>query len=241
MITKEDLIRLYVESDFKSEQVAEELGYSIPTVLKYLHQYGIKIKGIRHYNVHKGIGYSDEQYQFFDGLIGSDGSLTKQGNKNAKISCAFKYEEFATYIKDKLNLKNVHKKTHFSDRYKAGFCIQYGVMSSNNVLFSKERERWYNNGAKLIPDDFRFSPTSMNIFYLSDGYITKKGKVIYLCTNAFEKTNIEQVLIKNLNYINIDCWVTKMNEICIPRRSVGDFLSYIGPCPVECYKYKWLV
>ena len=38
----------------------------------------------------------------------------------------------------------------------------------------------------------------------------------------------------NINY----CYLSR-DAIAILSRSALDFLNYIGPCPVECYKYKW--
>ena len=160
------------------------------------------------------------------------------GYKNAKISCGFKHKEFAVYINDFLDLGgNVHKKIHVSDRYKTGQCVQFGLMSKNNILFTNERQRWYPNGKKIIPEDFRFSPVSMNIVYLSDGHLDKYH--IILSTQSFDRESIERLLIEKLREIKIECWITKNNEIYIASKSVADFLNYIGPCPVECYRYKW--
>jgi hypothetical protein len=245
-ITKAILEELYCVKDFKSSEVAKTLGVSISTVLNYLHKYGIAIKGIGHYSTLKEIQFNSEQFEFFDGLMLSDGSLTRKivsygnGLSNAKISCAFKYEEFAKYINNFLGLNgNIHKKIHRSIRYKIGQCIQYGLFSSDNIFFTKERNRWYPNGKKEIPEDFRFSPISMNIAYLGDGHLIGEKGGIILSTQSFARDKTEAILIKSLSNIDIKCWITKSNEIRISRLSTIDFLSFIGNCPVECYKYKW--
>ena len=143
-------------------------------------KYGITVKGISHYNKNPKINFSKEQYEFFDGFILSDGSLSgglkSDGRfRNYYISAAFRHKEFAEYILLSLGLKNnVHRKVHKSNRYKGGRCVQYGITSEANTLFTSEKKRWYPNGTKIIPKDFRFSPISMNIAYLGRRDITYK-------------------------------------------------------------------
>jgi hypothetical protein len=31
----------------------------------------------------------------------------------------------------------------------------------------------------------------------------------------------------------------KKGLICISKKSIHEFLNYIGECPVSCYQYKW--
>lgn len=246
-ITKNLLEKLYVEDDLTAEQVSDKLGASVTTILKYIKKYNIEIKGISHYKVLPAIKFSRNQWDFFDGLMAGDGSLValKTGGyvRNAKISCAFQHKEFADYINKCLGLGSyIHKKVHVSDRYKAGLCVQWGLYSSNNIVFTKERNRWYCGPAKekIVPSDFRFSSTSMNILYLCDGSLIRNEHIV-ICTDSFQRDNLNNTLILWLKKAGIDCWVTKINRIYIPKKSTKDFLHYIGGCPVECYKYKWRI
>ena len=244
-IDKDILERLYINKDLKISDISKILNISEQTILKYIHKYNINIKGAKYYNTLPKINFSNNQYEFFDGLILSDGSLVRRKEKNgkfsnAKISCGFKYKEFAEYIDKYLELDgNIHKKIHKSSRYKSGECIQYGLMSKDNILFSEERNRWYPNNIKEIPKDFRFSPISMNIAYIGDGHLNKKNKYILISTQAFKKIDIENTIINNLHNNGIKCWLTKDNNIYVPKNETSNFLSFIGNCQVECYKYKW--
>lgn len=238
------LHNLYIVQDLKVAEIAELLNSNSITVAKYLKQFGIKIKGIKHYNKHPPVIFTKEQYDFFDGLMASDGSLVigmSEGRvRNAKISCGFKYRRFAEYIDRYLDLDgNIHKKVHKSTRYKKGYCVQYGLMSKNNTVFTEEHRRWYPSGKKIIPNDFRFSPISMNIMYLGDGHLDKTNKYIVLSTQSFDKNNIERTIIKGLIGVGIECHVTPANTVLIPKYYVPDFLDYIGKCPIDCYSYKW--
>jgi predicted DNA-binding protein YlxM (UPF0122 family) len=245
-IKKEDIERLYIEEDLKSAEVAKILHVSLQTLLKYIHKYQIPIKGIKYYNTLPEIKFDKDQYDFFDGLILTDGSLVQRntscssGKSNAKISCAFKHEEFTNYIDMALKLNgNVHKKVHVSDRYKSGRCITYGLFSSDNILFTKERNRWYPNGIKIIPSDFRFSPVSMNIAYLSDGSYIRNA--VHFSLNSFSADNINNTIGRYFNEMGIKFSIYSNNTVRISVKSTLDFFNYIGGCPVSCYNYKWPV
>lgn len=179
------------------------------------------------------------QYEFFDGLMISDGSLVIQGKRNAFVSCRFKYKEFAQYIVDVIGFNCVVKRNVCNDlRIRGGKTTSYYFSSGNNELFTEERYRWYKD-KKIIPNDFRFSSNSMKMLYLGDGCRGKNG--IYLCTDSFDKILLETALIKHLCSVGIECHVCKDNRIYVTKKSVRDFLDFIGPCPVECYKYKWKI
>jgi hypothetical protein len=244
-IDRDTLVDLYINKDLKSQQVAEELGVCDMTVRKYLHKYGLHIKGRKHYKTLPRVEYTVEQFEFFDGLMLGDGSLVRRkikcstGLSNAKISCAFKYIEFARYIDKILCMGgSIHKKVVKNPRYKNGVNIAYGLYSSDNILFTEERKRWYPNNKKIIPADFRFSPTSMNIEYLCDGHLTQNEAII-LSTQSFERQNTENIIINKLSGIGVESWLTKHDEVYIPKRSSHVFLEYIGASPVKCYSYKW--
>ena len=188
--------------------------------------------------------FNRDQYDFFDGIIAGDGCISKTKRlKNYKISTNFRYKEFAQYIVDELKLNvKVYKVIKPDIRTKKGYTIAYTFSSRHNILYTKERHRWYPNGIKIIPEDFRFSPVSMNILYLCDGTRASYGscrKAIELCTQSFKKENLENTIVKYLNEINIECWVNNAGKVYVPARNVKLFLDYIGNCPVKCYKHKW--
>lgn len=243
IITKQLLYNLYVVRNLKIKEIEEKLNISFATIYKYLKIYGIPIKGIRHYLIKPKIEFTKEQYEFFDGLMAGDGSLVRQisehHNRNAHISCKFKYKEFAEYINNFLNMNcNIKLYKHISDRYKGGYCNNYNLYSKNNILFTEERKRWYPFGKKIIPKDFRFSPISMNILYLCDGWKRKSGS-LGISTQAFSKYNINKTFIICLKNLGIDCKMVQSGITVIPKRSAQKFLDFIGSCPVKCYEYKW--
>ena len=240
----------YVGEHKRMSDIAKSLNVGVCVIRRHLRESGVAIrKRGWGYNVLPEKKLTAEQHEFFDGLMLSDGSVARKSSLNNRhsqgndyLSCAFKHEEFAEYIKSQLSLTpEVHRKVHTSDRYKSGFCVQYGILSSANIFFTQERDRWYPEGIKIIPKDCRMTPASFNIMYLGDGYITKnspKRKAIYICLNAFKREDT-QLVVDHLASVNIKSAICTSGEVRISSYNTADFLDYIGPCPVECYKYKW--
>lgn len=245
VLNEKKLRELYLDKKLKMSEVAKILKHSIPHIRNEMLRYGIDIKKPGYTKIKDKIIFSKEQYEFFDGLIASDGCLTSKLKNNALLSCSLKYYEFAKYISDVLKIGRVKEHWVKDIRFKKGGSQVFSIRSCNNILFTEERKRWYPNNKKCIPNDFKFSPISLNIWYLSDGTRSSFAKSrrcgLVLCTNAFDKNNIENTIIKFLNNIKIDCWIDKNNQVYIPRSNAKNFLDYIGNCPIECYKYKWII
>jgi len=250
IILDHDIIRdIYVNNHKRIVDIANIYEVSPCVITRHLTESGVTIRkrGFG-FNVAPEKKLTNTQYEFFDGLMLSDGSICRRKSLKGRhtrgndfLSCAFKHEEFAKYIKSQLELKpEVHNKIHVSGRYKSGQCEQFGILSSPNIFFTKERDRWYPEGIKLIPRDCRITPTSLNIMYLGDGYIRKDkdNKSIYLSTHSFVKGDLK-IITDYLYSVNIKSKIQADNQIRISSYNTQDFLNYIGDCPVECYRYKW--
>ena len=59
-----------------------------------------------------------------------------------------------------------------------------------------------------------------------------------MCTMGFNLKDV-YFLRKKLLKKGFLCNIEKDKRIYISRKSTKDFLNYIGPCLVDCYKYKW--
>lgn len=185
------------------------------------------------------IQFTNEQYQFFDGLVAGDGSLVKRRNKksNVSLSIAGKYKGFIEYIRDYLQLDtSICHNIVLNDRYIDGSIQEYRV-SKCNFLFNGEHNRWFKEYKKIIPQDFRFSPISMLILFLSDGCSSNNMMTISL--NSFDVDNIRNTIGIGLSNIGIKYSIRKDSVLYIKRKHSLDFLKYIGMCPLKCYNYKW--
>ena len=238
LLSKEYLYNLYIKRDLKVSEIAKLLNMSYGIVLKYLHMYDIQIKGVSYYLQYPVIEFTKEQYEFFDGLMLSVGSLSATTKySNGRLSCMLKYKQVAEYINDYLGLGGKIKSKVYKHLRCSGSKAQYVLISKNNKKFTKERKRWFFKNKKKIPNNFRFSSISMNVLYMFCGYYMNDNIVIPL--SSFSVENIDRHIIKKLNNIGIDCIINGERELCMCGMNVGKFLEYIGPCSIFCYKYKW--
>lgn len=244
-IDRDILYDMYVQKHMKMFDIAKHLNVSTKCLRRNLikHDISIRKRGFG-FNVLPEIRMTKEQLEFFDGLMASDGSICRRKSVKSRktkgndfLSCGFSHKEFAEYIVNKLDLGvSVKPYIHYSNRYIKGKCLQYKFLSKSNIFFTKQRDRWYPNGVKIIPKDFRFSPTSINILYLSDGFRRSKDGRVYLCTNSFDSDDL-CFLVDKLKSAGIKSKITSKNEINI--LNVDSFFNYTGSCPVSCYNYKW--
>jgi len=97
----------------------------------------------------------------------------------------------------------LNKKINSSGSYK--FC------TTANPVWSKERERWYKDGTKQVPDDILITPLSLATWYMDDGSLGSSNERLVLCTDSFNEKSIEILRNKLLEY-NIHSKVWNVNK-----------------------------
>ncbi len=108
----------------------------------------------------------------------------------------------------------------------------------------KQAERWYPNGKKKVPIDVRITPTSLLLWYLGDGSITKSGisYTVRFATCSFEPEDIDNILIPKMEALGLEVWRDKCgkNDIKMSTKSTNRFFDIIGhKSPIACYNYKF--
>ncbi len=109
--------------------------------------------------------------------------------------------------------------------------------------------RWYGgiNQTKKIPSDVRITPISVMLWYLGDGsfHYEPDGNMsqLRLATCAFDRKDLEEIVIPKLKAYNIDCYVDDYkNDVHITSDSIKDFFNFIGwKSPIACYDHKFAV
>jgi hypothetical protein len=112
-----------------------------------------------------------------------------------------------------------------------------------------QARRWYSgsNQTKKIPVDVRITPISVMLWYLGDGsfHYEPDGNmsILRLATCAFDKVDLETIVIPKLKAHKIDCYVDDYkNDIHIRAESIKDFFNFIGwKSPISCYDHKFAV
>jgi hypothetical protein len=180
--------------------------------------------------------------ELLDGLLLGDGSLDFRG-QGVRYRHTCKHKEYLEWLKSKMMnygiefTPNIYKKPN---GYGTG--VGYQIYSTNQDCLKDYYYRWYtNNGKKTVPNDLEITPVLLNQWYIGDGgFDSDKGYLRQIQIAAHSFTFQERdFLVKKLIELGFKASNRKKGLICISKKSIQDFLDYMGPSPVECYAYKW--
>lgn len=190
---------------------------------------------------YKYCNMSNIEKEIFDGIMISDGSLSKS-RISARLTLGFKYLETIERIITDLSSMN------FSEPYKYESkidirtnksYINYNTKSSfyRDLLF--EYDRWYINSIKIIPKDIKITQLFCYWWYVCDGFILNNN--VYLCTDSFNIKDLEIIKTKLIDK-GFKTSIRKNKRIFIHKKSSLDFLNWISNINIQPeYLYKWYI
>ena len=246
LLTKEYLIEFYTGRKKGIINLSRELKIDSGTIRRYLNKHKIPIRKskdqININNPPKEFNLNKEIKSFLDGLLSGDASIPKRkdGIKPRSFTQACKHEEYLNYIQNILSKDEILCSPILSRWIKDERCKDKGynqnfLQTRRYKTFELFRERWYPKGIKIIPMDLIITPDLLLQLYLCDGNFYRE---IRFCLDAFDMESINR--LKELIEGKIDIKLRKTSTgLFIKKSDAGKFLSYIGPCPVKCYEYKW--
>jgi len=99
---------------------------------------------------------------------------------------------------------------------------------------------WYSTGEIVFPTNIELTPTSLAMWYVSDGGLIwhdcDNAKIKFTSCNESERPQAIIDMLEGCGFTVTHGDTAK--DFYIPHRDVDDFFSYIG-APVEGFKYKW--
>lgn len=183
---------------------------------------------------------SREALQWINGELLGDGCLQSSSSVSAYFTYGSKYLEYINYVAGMLSGFGVRQ---VGKIYSRRTCtLSYSYCSAAYVELFPVWMWWYMYGGKQVPKDIELTPLTCRQWYIGDGYLCKspiRATSILLSTCGFPPVD-NLWLVHELKQLGFQ--VTHQptnNTIHISAYSTKDFLTYIGECPVECYKYKW--
>lgn len=247
-IDNEWIFDQYINKKISAPVIANMAKCSEKIIYTRLKKLNIKRRISSTYQTHAPVNLIKEQKELINGELLGDGCLTSsKGNLNSSFAYCTKNRKYLEWLINELNILD------FSDikekrQMRWNLSITFMTYTASNPTLTEIHKKWYRwelkkNGkygfVKHIPNDLKLTPIVCRSWYIGDGHRPKYGGLI-VATDDFDKNEIEKILIKQLKNKGIDCWVTKYNKLYIPADSKQTFLDYIGECPVESYKYKWV-
>lgn len=239
------LYDLYVVKKMTKKNIAKTLGYSIDTIARNLKEYGIESHKPKDWMQNDAFEMTEEQRNILYGAMLGDGCLYK--NKNA-LNAQFVYtskskqhvEFVSKYFKDMLYKEGI-KYVTYHDKRTDKLYERYTFRTISNPTFQNEKDLWYSNGKKIIPDGFKINSTICLIWYIGDGAIcnNKHSQYIQLSTDCFTYDEVIYLCDQLSEFEAKPMRQKDVYRIYIPHHKIKSFLTYIGECPFSDYSYKW--
>lgn len=249
ILPKEELYNKYITENWSQKKVAEYFKVSVDTIRQNLLDYSIPSHKPKDWMESAPIVLNAHQLEIINGALLGDGSMIIHKNgTNAYFAYLSKSKEHVEYVcQDLLDFAVEGHEIAYSEIYDnrtQRTYEQYNYRSIANSTFTEIYNKWYSS-KKHIPSDLILTPTVCLIWYLGDGTLasqsTRTRGEIFLCTDSFEKNEIETILLPQLSQFSPTLSQHGNNQyrIRIPRFYTKAFFDYIGPCPVKDYQHKW--
>jgi len=194
---------------------------------------------------------TEDIIEWVDGLMLGDGyiNFTRDGYVSCRYRLDSSSKEWVQYGMSKLKDYEPNGITTYNkitEKTPNPIWVSQTLMHPD---INSQAIRWYSgpNRTKKIPLDVRITPISVMLWYLGDGsfHYEEDGNmsVLRLATCAFDRKDLEEIIIPKLKAYNIDCYVDNYkNDIHVRTESTKDFFNFIGwKSPIACYDNKFAV
>lgn len=248
--SKKEVVELFLHNQqndkyYHPKTFAEEFGYkNASSIYQALTEFNVSYLPFdKNRKLHKSF-----PLDVINGNLLGDGFIyfSSKSHINPVFSVEYRHEEYCKYISKVnpfLNGRAIKYRKRLNERYANGYVEQYNCTSLSSSVINELYKKWYPNGIKTIPKDLQFSPQLLLIWFMDDGYTATHGG-LNLATDGFSLED-NMYLQQQFKKLNIDVTFhiassRKNVRLYIPKSFTKTFYDYIGPCPVNCYQYKWL-
>lgn len=231
--------------------LSRELGYNIATIRDFLSHNGVKIRNVKESvkKFHKTVTLNIDQY-LEDNLIGwilGDGGLRiPKSGINPKFHYTDKKKDHIEYICSILDSYNIHY--NLSVR-KSNEC--YYIDSEARPEFHKYYDLFYGYEGldehgrkyKTLPN-IDLNPIRLRNWYIGDGSSSNQGKpgnhrgfIGCKYENPYVTDQFKTLFGDDFKLYKLN---NGMYQYYFTNNGLKKLLEYIGECPVEGYRYKWI-
>lgn len=194
-----------------------------------------------------------EQKNIIDGCLLGDGCLIiSKSGKNPYFSYCSKNKDHVEYVfkyfKNLCNYSEIKETSYFDIRTQKTYTRFVFITKCLEELMPIYLNWYREKGKNIIPDDLVLSELNCLFWYIGDGGLVRsfrsnhslRSESLKLSTHCFDVDDLSKKIIPQLKEFEAKVYFSENKPvILIPRRKVKDFLTYIGPCPVPSYSYKW--
>lgn len=241
-IDEQDLHELYYDYDMSQRDIANWYGVKPWTILRRMEKYGFERRTKSEVQLNwraKNRGSINVPIiiDYLDGLMLGDGHL-QYGNFTSLYAHRCKHKDWLDCIQIVFEAADIESTITSREPPYTG----YNLLTKSYPELLKQRQRWYPEGVKIVPEDVSMSSESVANWYMGDGGCNKKKGFVEFYTNCF--THEEVIFLSDyLNTIlDIESHPQKHRHeqytIYIPKRYAPTLFKYMEPYILECYAYK---
>lgn len=240
-----------------SPQIAKECKVNPLAIRYWLRKFSIPIRSIPEATslaISNHVALTKEALEFLYGNLLGDGHLCTLSEFSACLIYGSKYKSYLEWSSAQLvvygigQAGKINKHEQKLPRYSKTY-VSFHYDSKSYIELKGLHSRWYRSATeeeraegrkfiKIVPFDLELTALICRQWYIGDGNLDRRWRVITMATGGFEEVEVNH-LVGMLCELKFRAKRQKDNTIRISQRSASDFLNYIGPCPIKCYEYKW--
>lgn len=256
VIKKEDaltIIEKYKEG-FSLSKLSGFFGYNVATIRYFLIKNGLKTRNVKEsvvpFHKNKIVEVDDYLHQNILGWILGDGGVRKcKNSKHAHFIYTDLKIDHIEHIKSILDSYNINYSVHQNKKSKC-----YYIQSEALYIFDKYYDLFYGydglneNGEKrkTLPN-IKLTPIILKNWFIGDGSSSpyrnsynNRGTIVCKFRNEFIINQLKDICGE------VSCYKYKTktghcHQYYFGNKQFIKLLEYIGDCPVESYRYKWIV
>lgn len=230
-------------------QLSQEYGYNIATIRYFLIRNNVTIRNVKQ-SMAKFIKSKEIKYDNFlveniiGWLLGDGGCRLHKHAVNPFFNYTDKHLDHILYVQNILTTYNIYSSISHN-KHTDCYCLQTEILP----FFKQFYELFYGyeglneNGQKrkILPN-ITITPIILRNWYIGDGCSSKESKS-YNHRGLIVDKYYNDYILQQLNNICGHVAVYKHgNCYCyhFSNKALIKLLNYIGECPVESYKYKWI-
>ena len=224
-------------------------GINITSLRYHLMKMGVTIRGVKEsvqgLNYKEPIELTEEFTEFLTGCLLGDGGLRimKKG-VNPYFNYTDKHKEVIDYIGERFNKAGIR----FTIR-KYAYTGYYSLQTEVRPEFLDLYKLFYANGPRKTLPEIKLTMTSLLWWFIGDGSSVRTQKARTHHGQISCKYRSESILGQLSEITGTECRYYSYTDKSgrsygnyhINNKGFKRFLELIGPCPLPCYEYKWVL
>lgn len=247
---KDELIYKYIDGKSLRE-LSKLYNYNIATIRNFLHRCGVKTRGVKEsvkkfYKPYTLVIDNFLHENMLGWLLGDGGMRIAKNRINPYFNYSDKKYEHILYVQNILSTYNIQ--SFIGSRDNGVYSLQSKSYPEfhyyYNLFYGYEGLNEHKQKRKILPN-IDITPIILKNWFIGDGSSSKQSSS-YNHKGTISCKHKNEYILQQFRELfgNVKCYYNKYGygyyQYHFNNTSLKLLLNYIGECPVESYKYKWI-